>query len=160
MADIYFIRAARATDLPFVYTGELDYIQRIEPQQEARWKTGMVCHLTQWTANLTRMFIMEQGDVAVGYCFWEIQGDTAVLASIYVTPEKRRGGLGKQLLMTFLSHARAAGFNALNLAVKANNPARGLYEKSGFYFTHDEHGYRHYAHGAAEETARRSARMD
>ncbi|MGI4861636.1 MAG: GNAT family N-acetyltransferase [Janthinobacterium lividum] len=145
-----FIQAARATDLPFVYAGELDYIQQIEPQQEAQWKDAMIAHLRQWTANLTRMFVVEQENTVVGYCFWEIHGDTAVLASIHVISGKRRSGLGRLLLMKFLNDARAQGFNALLLAVKENNPARSLYEQSGFHHTRDEQGYRHYAHAAVE----------
>ncbi len=144
MPEPYSIRPATATDLPLVYTGELDYIRQIEPQQETRWQSGMVWHLKQWTGNLSRMFIAECGDTAAGYCFWQIHDDAAVLASIYVLPDRRRTGVGATLLAAFIHDAQAKGFDKLTLGVKADNPARRLYETSGFAYTHDQAGYRHY----------------
>jgi len=138
------IRAALAIDLPTVYAGELDYIREIEPQQEDRWRAGMLHHLRQWTENLDRMFVAQSSDKAVGYCFWEARDRTAVLASIYVSPDRRREGLGKTLLETFLADAHAKGCTKITLGVKAENPARRLYEASGFAYSHDEGGYRHY----------------
>ncbi|WP_181156977.1 GNAT family N-acetyltransferase [Paraburkholderia sp. BL21I4N1] len=146
------IRRARATDLPTIYLGERDYIRQIEPQQEARWTDGMHFHLKQWTNDLDRMFIAESGESAVGYFFWEVHGEAAVLASIYVIPDRRGNGLGQQLLAQFIADARAQGFSQLTLGVKADNPARRLYEKAGFSYTHDEHGYRHYVYPTAGRT--------
>lgn len=154
MTSLYSIRRARATDLPTIYLGELDYIRQIEPQQEARWIGGMHFHLKQWTNDLDRMFIAEagSGDTAVGYFFWEVHGEAAVLASIYVIPDRRGNGLGQQLLAQFIADARAQGFSQLTLGVKADNPARRLYEKAGFSYTHDEHGYRHYVYPTTGRT--------
>jgi [ribosomal protein S18]-alanine N-acetyltransferase len=140
----YSIRRARPTDLPAVYDGERDYIREIEPEQEARWRDAMRFHLAQWTNNLDRMFVAEHGATHSGYCFWEAHGDAAVLASIYVLPDERGRGLGRQLLATFISDARSQGFRKLKLGVRADNPARQLYEKVGFRHTHDERGYCHY----------------
>lgn len=150
MTSLYSIRRARPTDLPTIYLGELDYIRQIEPQQETRWTGGMQFHLKQWTNDLDRMFIAESSETAVGYFFWEIHGEAAVLASIYVVPDRRGDGLGQQLLAQFIADARAQGFSKLTLGVKADNPARRLYEKAGFSYTHDEHGYRHYVYLTAE----------
>ena len=144
------IRPARATDLPAVYTGELDYIRAIEPDQEAGWRGGMRHHLKQWTENLDRMFVAHVDETVVGYCFWEVHGDTAVLASICVQPDHRRQGIGALLLQTFLSDAKAKGFSDIRLGVKADNPALRLYEASGFTYSHDEHGYRHYRYGSPD----------
>ncbi|WP_186201636.1 GNAT family N-acetyltransferase [Burkholderia gladioli] len=138
------IRRARATDLAYVYAGELDYIRQIEPDQEQRWKDGMLFHLRQWTQDLDRMFIVECAGEYAGYSFWEIHAETAVLASIYVIPERRRTGLGQLLLKQFVSDARASGITEISLGVKADNPARYLYEQSGFVHSHDERGYCHY----------------
>lgn len=142
------IRRARATDLPAVYAGELDYIRQIEPQQEARWKEGMYWHIKQWTTDLDRMFVAQCDDGIGGYCFWEVRDDAAVLASIYVAPKHRREGLGKQLLTQFIEDAQATGFGTLTLGVKPENPARYLYERNGFRFTHEEGGYLRYAYSA------------
>jgi ribosomal-protein-alanine N-acetyltransferase len=142
------IRRARPTDLPAVYVGELDYIRQIEPQQEARWKDGLYWHLRQWTNDLGRMFVADAdaGEQLAGYCFWEVVDDAAVLASIYVVTDHRRGGLGGELLARFIADARAQGFGKLTLGVKPDNPARRLYEKAGFIYSHDDGGYRHYVY--------------
>jgi ribosomal-protein-alanine N-acetyltransferase len=150
MTKPHSIRRARATDLPTVYSGELDYIRQIEPQQEARWKDALYWHIKQWADDLERMFVVQCDTEIGGYCFWEIHNDAAVLASIYVAPERRRDGLGKQLLASFMEDAQAAGFSTLKLGVKADNPARYLYERNGFIYTHDEGGYRHYVYDATK----------
>ncbi|MFM0213593.1 GNAT family N-acetyltransferase [Paraburkholderia sediminicola] len=149
MKPLYSIRRARATDLPAIYLGELDYIRQIEPENEARWRDGMHFHLKQWTNGIDRMFIAECDGTQAGYCFWEIHDEAAVLASIHVTSDRRGSGLGRQLLARFIADAHAHGFRKLTLGVKADNPARHLYEKSDFIYTHDEHGYCHYVYTTA-----------
>jgi ribosomal-protein-alanine N-acetyltransferase len=146
MTDLYSIRRARATDLPSIYAGELDYIRQIEPEQEVRWSGGLYWHIKQWTSNLERMFIAECNGEASGYCFWEAHGNTAILASIYVQGARRRAGLGRRLLGEFIADARAQGFATLTLGAKPDNPARTLYEGAGFIYTHDNDGYCHYAY--------------
>ncbi|HTJ93574.1 MAG TPA: GNAT family N-acetyltransferase [Pararobbsia sp.] len=140
------IRRAQPTDLPTVYLGELDYIRHVEPENEARWKDAIRWHLQQWTQNLERMFIAERGSEKIGYCFWEAHGDAAVLASIFVLPHLRRSGLGRRLLDRYIEDAHEQGFGNLTLGVKPDNPARHLYEKAGFLFTHEERGYHHFAY--------------
>ncbi|RFU46584.1 GNAT family N-acetyltransferase [Paraburkholderia sp. DHOC27] len=147
------IRRAHPTDLPTIYAGELDYIRQIEPQQEARWSGALYWHIKQWASDLDRMFIAECNGEAAGYCFWEVHADAAVLASIYVQREKRGAGLGKQLLAEFIRDAHAQGFTTLTLGVKPDNPARLLYERAGFIYTHETGGYRHYAYQVDDRTA-------
>lgn len=138
------IRRGRAADLSAVYLGELDYIRQIEPQQETRWKDAIALHLKQWTAALDRMFVAESGDQIVGYCFWEDHGDEAVLASLYVAPGHRCQGIGRELLMRFITDAKDHQIRNLTLGVQSENPARLLYEKNGFVRTHDTDGFLHY----------------
>lgn len=126
------VRKAQPTDLPMVYKGELNYIQTIEPEHEQRWKDAMHGHLRQWTGALDRMFVVEDGGVLAGYCFWEVVNEAAVLASIYVLPEQRQRGLGRVLLDQYISDAQSRGFAKLTLGVIHNNPARFLYESAGF----------------------------
>lgn len=144
MKNKFSIRRGRATDLPAVYLGELDYIRQIEPQQETRWKDAIALHLQQWTAALDRMFVAEGGDEIVGYCFWEDRGDEAVLASLYVAPGHRRQGIGRELLMRFIDDAKRNRIHNATLGVQSENPARLLYEKTGFVRTHDTDGFLHY----------------
>jgi [ribosomal protein S18]-alanine N-acetyltransferase len=146
MTDVYSIRRARATDLPAIYAGELDYIRQIEPEQEVRWRDGLYWHIKQWTNDLDRMFIAECSGETTGYCFWEAHGNAAVLASIYVLRDRRGVGLGRQLLAEFITDARTQGFATLTLGVKPDSPARALYERAGFVYTHHNGSYCHYAY--------------
>ena len=138
------VRKAWPTDLPMVYKGELNYIQTIEPEHEARWKDAMHGHLRQWTSALDRMFVVEQDGVPVGYCFWEVMDGAACLASIYVVTELRQRGLGRVLLDEYISDARARGFAKLTLNVFHGNPACFLYESAGFQCVREGAEYRDY----------------
>jgi [ribosomal protein S18]-alanine N-acetyltransferase len=142
---LYTIRRAILSDLPFIYEGELSYIREIEPEQEARWRDGMKYHLRQWVSDFPRMFVAtnEKGEPA-GYCYWEIHGEAAVLASVYVDPSLRRAGLGRQLMNRYMLDAKEQGLDQLSLGVRENNGARHMYEAAGFRFTHEDRGYRHY----------------
>jgi ribosomal-protein-alanine N-acetyltransferase len=145
MTAPYPIRNARPADLSAIYLGELDYIRQIEPEQETPWKNGMQWHIRQWTDNLDRMFVAQGSEDLAGYCFWQIDSSVAVLASIYVVPQCRGLGLGRDLLDKAILDIRANGFSQLTLGVKPDNPARRLYETAGFTYMHDEGGYRHYS---------------
>jgi [ribosomal protein S18]-alanine N-acetyltransferase len=149
MNDDILLRPARATDLPEVYSGELDYMRQIEPEHEARWQQAMRAHLRQWTENLERMTVAERAGRFAGYAFWQVDGYAAVLASIYVARELRGAGLGRCLLERFIAEAGARGHRTLLLGVHRDNPARFLYEKSGFVFTHEDGPYRHYRYAPA-----------
>jgi ribosomal-protein-alanine N-acetyltransferase len=135
-----------------VYKGELNYIQTIEPEHEARWKDAMHGHLRQWTAALERMFVVEQDGVPVGYCFWEVIDGAACLASIYVVTELRQRGLGRVLLDEYISDARARGFAKLTLNVFHGNPACFLYESAGFQCVREGAEYRDYVYPAVVST--------
>jgi ribosomal protein S18 acetylase RimI-like enzyme len=146
MQNKYSIRRALASDLPVIYIGELDSIRQNEPHIEVPWKDAMRVHLAQWMAALERMFIIELGSEAAGYCFWEVRGRAAMITSIYVLPDRRRNGLGRRLLDYCVTDVRAQGFDQLTLEVSPDGPARLLCEKAGFVHTHDVGNYRHYAY--------------
>ncbi|MEJ7650036.1 MAG: GNAT family N-acetyltransferase [Nakamurella sp.] len=52
--------------------------------------------------------------------------------SIWVRADHRGRGLGGRLLTALLDAARDAGLPGVSLSVEAGNPARRLYERSGF----------------------------
>lgn len=52
--------------------------------------------------------------------------------SVCVLPGYRGGGLGAELLGGAVAEARRRGLAALSLSVEEGNPARRLYERSGF----------------------------
>ena len=55
------------------------------------------------------------------------------LRRIAVDPEARRGGLGRDLLVAVMEHARERGCTVVELEVAAqNSAARALYEALGF----------------------------
>jgi ribosomal protein S18 acetylase RimI-like enzyme len=52
--------------------------------------------------------------------------------SIAVISSRRHEGIGRRLLDVLIEASVAQGHRALSLSVAAGNPARGLYESSGF----------------------------
>ena len=64
------------------------------------------------------------------------------LENIVVAPSDRRKGLGARLVGELLTHAREAGSEHVFLEVReSNQPARILYEKTGFEETGRRSGY-------------------
>jgi ribosomal protein S18 acetylase RimI-like enzyme len=57
----------------------------------------------------------------------------ASIWGVYVTPEQRGRGYGRQLMQVAIEHARSIGIERLHLSVTPDNhTARELYEKLGF----------------------------
>jgi len=54
------------------------------------------------------------------------------LYELYVFPQYRNHGVGKNLIYHALSHLKNAGMKNVQLNVFAGNPAKGLYENLGF----------------------------
>ena len=52
--------------------------------------------------------------------------------SIAVIASRRQEGIGRRLLADLIQASVAQGYRALSLSVAENNPARSLYESSGF----------------------------
>jgi ribosomal protein S18 acetylase RimI-like enzyme len=67
--------------------------------------------------------------------FGYVDDDTPELA-IAVVPAHRGRGVGQGLLAELLDAARGA-FGTVSLSVRADNPARRLYERTGFRTVHD-----------------------
>ncbi|MEX2294136.1 MAG: GNAT family N-acetyltransferase [Acidimicrobiales bacterium] len=59
--------------------------------------------------------------------------------SIAVVDAHRGGGIGRRLLIELIEASVDQGFRALSLSVAENNPARGLYESTGFVRV-EQHG--------------------
>jgi ribosomal protein S18 acetylase RimI-like enzyme len=74
-------------------------------------------------------FVLEQHGIA-GYCRVDPPGE---VASLYVLPERRRGGIGSALLTAGLDELRVRGAVTATLWVfKANHAARAFYARVGF----------------------------
>jgi ribosomal protein S18 acetylase RimI-like enzyme len=109
-------RSAYRGLVPDPYLDALDVEERRERWRE-RLEDG-VC-----------AFVVEQHGIA-GYCRVDPPGE---VASLYVLPERRRGGIGSALLVAGLDELRARGGEAATLWVfKANHTARAFYARFGF----------------------------
>lgn len=74
----------------------------------------------------------EDGKPAAGFTLIKIAPGEEELLLIAVRPEHRGRGLGKRLLDIFANQARKRGAERIFLEMRANNPARALYEAHGF----------------------------
>lgn len=77
-----------------------------------------------------------------GYAFGQCVADEIELRSIAVVPERRRQGLGHDVLAAFLEIGRAAGGRCVFLEVAADDPAAiALYLSFGFSCAGKRTGY-------------------
>ena len=88
---------------------------------------------------LGRVWICEQNKAAVGYIVltlgfsMEYGGRDAFVDDLFVRPEDRGKGLGRQLLGTLIGECVRIGVRALHLEVgRANQRAHALYRAHGF----------------------------
>ena len=138
------IRQADINDLPIIYSNELAYILEIEPTEEEVWKNAIPKLLTQWITNLSRMFIAEENNKPIGHFFWQIDGEMALLSSIYLLPKSRRKGYGRLLLERFENDAFTKGFTHLKLGVYKTNSANILYRELGYKIITTDNHYNYY----------------
>jgi len=83
-------------------------------------------------------WLIERDRSVIGYAIvtfgydLEFNGRDAYLTELWVDPAERGGGAGGTALQLLLPELRARGVHALHLQVRPDNPARQLYERSGF----------------------------
>lgn len=78
--------------------------------------------------------------VPVGYAVGTLQEPPPIfepepyifVTDLYVAPEHRRQGVGTALVERIRGWGWVKGINRISLAIPANSPAQGLYEKLGF----------------------------
>jgi GNAT superfamily N-acetyltransferase len=75
-----------------------------------------------------RTFVVDDLGIA-GYCRVVLPGE---VASLYVLPERRGGGIGSALLSAGLDELRAHGVHATLWVFTDNHPARAFYTRFGF----------------------------
>lgn len=135
MEMTFKLRRAVVADLPAIYRGEQSYIRSWEPDHEACWNSQFEKHLTRWVENFDRLSIAVMGDHFAGYSLWTQEGNCAELCTIHVDASYRRSGVGTALLSAYALDAKNQGFSQLRLSVRADNPARLMYERFGFVYT-------------------------
>jgi len=83
-------------------------------------------------------WVIERGGAPIGYAFatfgfdLEFGGRDAYLTELWIDPEARGAGAGGAALALLEGALRERGVRALHLQVRPENPARRLYERSGF----------------------------
>lgn len=74
-----------------------------------------------------------QGDVPAGFIMLRCVADEAEVLTLCVVPDAQKKGIGKKLLMWAKDYAKKECVKKIFLEVSTNNePAKNLYEKSGF----------------------------
>lgn len=129
------LRQAVVADLPAIYRGEQSYIRSWEPDHEASWNSQVEKHLTRWVDNFHRLNVAVMGDHFAGYSLRTQEDNCAEICTINVDPSYRRSGVGTALLSASALDAKNQGFSRLRLIVRADNPARFMYERFGFVCT-------------------------
>ena len=139
------LRQALVTDIPSIYQGEQNYIRTWEATHELAWQNDLHRHLTRWVEHFERLTVAEIDSQFAGYSLWMPSDDIAELCTLNVSPQYRRNGIGRALLTRFGTDAAQSGFSRLVLSVRADNPARQMYEQAEFACTGtDHHGYMRY----------------
>jgi ribosomal protein S18 acetylase RimI-like enzyme len=83
--------------------------------------------------DLASSYVARSGDEPVGICVLGVRGDEGWIGGMGVVPERRREGIGEQLMQAVLESARGLRLRRVTLEVlEQNDPARRLYERLGF----------------------------
>ncbi|UZE49378.1 ribosomal protein S18-alanine N-acetyltransferase [Rhodopseudomonas sp. P2A-2r] len=76
---------------------------------------------------------LRQGPAVIGFAVSRMAADEAEILSIALAPAHRGRGLSRELFLTHLGHLAGRGIRTVFLEVEENNqPARRLYERTGF----------------------------
>jgi [ribosomal protein S18]-alanine N-acetyltransferase len=79
---------------------------------------------------------LRQGRKTIGFAVSRMAADEAEILSIAVDAKHRGRGLSRNLLLTHLGHLAGRGVRTVFLEVEENNqPARRLYDRTGFTIT-------------------------
>lgn len=124
MPDSVKIRTARPEDIEAVLAIERASFPR--PWPRTAFEAELIHPFSQF-------WIAEAGQTVVGYAILRCYETTGHLINIAVHPDRRRRGIGRQLLHWVMDQARAQRLSAIYLEVRVSNlPAQHLYEKMGF----------------------------
>ena len=118
------IREMRLDDVPAI--AELEKVCFSDPWSENSIAFEVNNPLSYW------LVAEEKGQVA-GYVGSQSVLDSADMMNIAVSPEYRRNGIGKKLILSLIDHLRKNNVTALLLEVRVSNtPAISLYQQLGF----------------------------
>jgi ribosomal-protein-alanine N-acetyltransferase len=121
------IRRATPADIP--------HMRSLEQLSEtaAHWAAREYDALFAPEAPKRLALIAGEGDDVSGFLIARCDLDEWELENVIVAPERRRGGIGGQLLIALLHQAAEVAATSVLLEVRESNaPARRLYKKFGF----------------------------
>jgi RimJ/RimL family protein N-acetyltransferase len=105
-------------------------------EEESAHGPDVYTHRLAVSDNATIGALHEERLVGVGTIIREHRTRTrhcGDIVGMYVTPDARGAGVGNGIIERLIAHARKAGLRLVTLEViGGNEPARRLYEKSGF----------------------------
>ena len=98
------------------------------------------CFHAPWSESMLReelgkgiFLVAERDGQAVGYVGCQTVLDEGYITNVAVSPDARRQGIARALIVKLTAEARAAGLAFVTLEVRASNaPAIALYEGAGF----------------------------
>lgn len=95
------------------------------------WSLKMFEELFQYSVNY--YFVAEDVDGICGFAGITTSVDTADVMNIGVMPERRKEGIGQELLEVLIQQAKECECEQIMLEVRESNlPAIALYKKNGF----------------------------
>jgi ribosomal-protein-alanine N-acetyltransferase len=113
-----------------LHDSDVDGVAALEAaNQPAPWSAGV---FRDELAAENRVYLAADEDGVVGFGGVMLVGEEAHVTNLLVTPERRRRGIGRDLMVTLITAAVSAGARHITLEVRAGNEAaRSLYARLG-----------------------------
>jgi len=130
--------AASARNAPKIFVadpGDADSVMQVmasafDPRFGEAWTLAQL--RTLFAVPGTRLCAASVADAIVGFYAARLAGPESELLLLAVTPALRHQRLGTRLLGDWLDWAGNSGVSEYFLEMRADNPARSLYERTGF----------------------------
>ena len=132
----YSLRPATAEDLEFVQAlnraNFKDYVTPIWG-----WDENVQDRLVRERFDPAKLRVIRSNGKDIGVLQTETTTQDLILENIQLLPDYQRRGLGSKIMRDVLAEADAAQL-PVTLTVLRTNPARALYERLGFFVTHQD----------------------
>ncbi len=123
-----FFRAVTIDDVPALASL---MARAFDPQYGEGWTGGQLLGTLAMSGTRSELVVVD--GAPAGFTLLRFAADDCELLLIAVDPSRFGQGIGKELLQRSVEHAKQLGAQHMFLEVRSsNNPARRLYERSGF----------------------------
>lgn len=132
----YSLRPATPADLEFI---KALHNANFKDQVMAiwGWDETTQSRLVEERFDSTKLRIIQSNGKDIGALQTEARPVEVILENIQLLPDYQRRGLGSKIIRDILAEADAAQL-PVALTVLRTNPARSLYERLGFFVTHQD----------------------